>query len=219
MRVLITGTSSGIGRAIAEVFLGCGEPYDVIGFDVSEATIDHERYTHYIVDVTKPENFPELPRIDILINNAGIQGDSDETIEVNLRGVINITEKYGLHRGIFSIVNIASTSAHNGAEFPRYAASKGGVRTYTKWAALEVAKYGATCNSVSPGGVITPVNDHILNDPKLTKAVMAENLLGKWATAGEIADLVFFLATINRSITGQDIIIDNGEISKANFIW
>ena len=73
--------------------------------------------------------------------------------------------------------------------------------------------------SISPGGVITPANRHILEDERLYEAVKAETLLGKWAQAEEIADLAYFLTVTNRSITGEDILIDNGEMLKSNFIW
>ena len=74
-------------------------------------------------------------------------------------------------------------------------------------------------NSVSPGGVITPANDHILQSPALYAAVKAETLLGKWATAEEVADLVYYLTVLNRSITGEDVLMDNGEQLKSHFIW
>ena len=124
MKVLVTGTSTGIGRGIAEKFLA--EGYDVIGFDVAESTIDHDRYTHYIVDVACQEQLPEIGEVDILINNAGVQ-DSGRDIDVNLRGTIYCTEKYGIQPNIKAIIMTASVSAHNGAEFPEYCASKGGV--------------------------------------------------------------------------------------------
>ena len=120
----------------------------------------------------------------ILINNAGVQ-DSGRDIDVNLRGTIYCTEKYGIQPNIKSIVMTASVSAHNGAEFPEYCASKGGVLAYTKNVALRVAKYGATCNSISAGGVITELNAHILENPALWDQVMAETLLPKWATVEE----------------------------------
>ena len=85
--------------------------------------------------------------------------------------------------------------------------------------AAEVAKYGATCNSISPGGVKTCSNAHILQNPELYREVLNETMLGKWATPGEIATWVYFVATVNRSMTAQDIIIDNGELAKFNFVW
>ena len=85
--------------------------------------------------------------------------------------------------------------------------------------ATRVAKYGATSNSISAGGVITTLNDHILNDPKLYKAVLNETMLGKWAEPEEIAEFVYFLSVINKSMTGEDIFVDNGEALKSNFIW
>ena len=217
MKVLITGTTKGIGNAIAKKFLACG--HTVIGLDILSSTINDNNYIHYISDVRNKESLPKIDDIEILINNAGVQGNNENAINVNLLGLINTTNAYGYQKNIKAIVNIASASASTGSEFPYYAASKGGVLSFTKNTAMEVAKYGATCNSVSPGGVLTSSNDHILNDEKLYKNVLTETLLNKWAEANEIADLVYYLAVINKSITGQDIIIDNGESIKRNFIW
>ena len=85
--------------------------------------------------------------------------------------------------------------------------------------ALELAERGVTCNSISPGGVITPANSHILESGELYEKVLAETLLRKWAEPEEIAELAYFLTVTNRSITGEDILIDNGEMLKSNFIW
>ena len=216
MDVLITGTSKGIGRATALKFLE--EGHTVWGLDIDFSSIEQERYTHFLCDVSAAETLPNLENIDVVINNAGTQND-DLAIDVNLLGVINVTEKYAFQSCIQAVVNIASTSAHNGAEFPRYSASKGGVLAYTKYTALQIAKYGATCNSISPGGVITSMNDHILHNPSLWSQVMAESLIKKWATAEEIAEWIYFVAVINKSMTAQDIIIDNGELANANFVW
>ena len=212
MKVLVTGTSKGIGKSIATKFLE--EGHDVIGFDILEGTINNKNYTHYIQDICN--ELPDIDDIDILVNNAGIQ--EGEVIKVNLEGTINVTEKY-INPNIKSIVFITSTSATTGSEFPEYVASKGGVLAYMKNVALRISKYKATANSISPGGVITELNSHILNDEKLYKAVLDETLLDKWAEPEEIADFVYFVSVINKSMTGEDIIIDNGEKLKSNFIW
>jgi len=166
-----------------------------------------------------PAQFPDIEDTEILVNNAGVQLMCMDDIDINLKGMIYVTQKYGLQKNIKSIVNMASTSAHNGAEFPEYAASKGGVLAYTKNIAQSVAQWGATCNSISPGGVLTESNQHIISDSKLLEAVYNETLLGKWAAVEEIAEWIYFMSVINKSMTGQDIIIDNGELAKFNFIW
>nr|DAE18931.1 MAG TPA: tropinone reductase [Siphoviridae sp. ctiOl67] len=63
------------------------------------------------------------------------------------------------------------------------------------------------------------MNEHILKNEKLYQNVLNETLLRRWATAEEIAEWVYFITVINKSMTGQDIIIDNGELCKYNFIW
>lgn len=218
MNVLITGSSCGIGRATALKFLD--EGHTVFGIDILPPIAPlstRSNYKHYICDVSS-NNLPDLPAIDILINNAGVQ-DDETAIDVNLKGLIAVTEKYGLQKNIKSILMNASVSAHNGSEFPRYAASKGGVLAYTKYVAREVAKYGATCNSLSLGGVTTALNNPIINDEKLYKAVLDETLLKKWASAEECAEWIYFLTVVNKSMTAQDVLVDNGEIMNQKFIW
>ena len=212
MRVLVTGSSNGIGKAIALKFLE--NDFEVIGFDIEEASIENKNYKHFVQNIC--DDLPNIENIDIIVNNAGIQ--EGNVIDVNLKGTINVTEKY-INPNIKSVVFICSSSATTGSEFPEYVASKGGVLAYMKNVALRISKYGATANSVSPGGVITKLNEHILNSEELYKQVLDETLLNKWATAEEIADFVYFLSVINKSMTGEDVFIDNGEKLKSNFIW
>ena len=215
MKVLITGTSRGIGRAIAEEFLGKG--HAVTGIDVAPAPFCAERYTHILADIAA-DPLPELGDVEILINNAGVQ-DSGRDIAVNLEGSMRVTERYGIQPSIRSVLFIESSSARTGAEFPAYAASKGGLVAYMKNVALRVAVYGATSNSLSPGGVLTPLNDHVIRDPVLWDRIMAQTLLPKWATPEEIAEWAYFVTVVNRSMTAQDILIDNGENAKTEFVW
>ena len=170
MKVLITGTSQGIGKAIAEHFLKEGCP--VIGIDRQAKSIEHTQYTHYECDVRDKDTLPEVENVEILINNAGTQNEAD--IDINLKALIYITEKYGVQPRIKSILNIGSASGHTGAEFPEYCASKGGVLSYTKNVAMRIAPFGATCNSLDPGGVLTPLNECVMNDPALWAQIMNE---------------------------------------------
>lgn len=215
MKVLITGTSCGIGEAIAKEFLSQG--HDVIGIDILPQSIADANYTHIISDITSPA-LPCISGVEILINNAGVQ-DSGRDIEVNLKGTINITEKYAFQESIKSVLFIASASGRTGSEFPEYAASKGGMIAYMKNVALRLAAYGATSNSLSPGGVKTKLNEKVMNDPELWQKIMDETLLPKWAEPEEIAKWAYFVTAVNKSMTAQDILIDNGEDAKANFIW
>ena len=96
MKVVITGASSGIGRAVAQKFLHKG--HQVIGIDVLSDHIDGDTYkpspaspnmyTHYIRDVSK--DIPDIDDVDILINNAGVQNSGND-IDINLKGTINCT--------------------------------------------------------------------------------------------------------------------------------
>lgn len=215
MRILITGTSQGIGKAIAENFLKNG--HSVIGIDRQAQSINDLKYTHYQCDIRDKENLPNINNVDILINNAGTQNEDD--ININLKALIYITEKYGIHPDIKSVLNIGSASGHTGAEFPEYCASKGGVLAYTKNVAMRIAKFGATCNSLDPGGVLTPLNECVMSDPTLWAEIMNETPLKRWATTEEIAEWAYFLTVTNKFCTGQNILVDGGEAINYNFVW
>lgn len=215
MKILITGTSQGIGKAVAERFLTNG--HRVVGIDRQVSGIEHSNYTHFKLDIRDYGNLPDINDINVLINNAGTQNDAD--IDINLKALIYITEKYAIQKNIHSVLNIGSASAHTGAEFPEYCASKGGVLAYTKNVAMRVAQFGATCNSLDPGGVLTPLNECVIKDKGLWEKIMDETPLKKWATAEEIAEWAYFLTMTNSFCTGQSIIVDGGESINCNFIW
>lgn len=213
MKTLITGTSQGIGKAIAQIFLENG--HEVIGLDRQASDLTHEKYSHIRCDVR--DELPEIDGVEILINNAGTQNEAD--IDTNLKALIRVTERYGVRQGIVSILNIGSASGHTGAEFPEYCASKGGVIAYTKNVAKRVAVYGATCNSIDPGGVLTPLNDCVINDPVLWKEIMDQTPLRRWATAEEIAQWAYFMTVSQSFCTGQSIVVDGGESINSHFVW
>lgn len=118
-----------------------------------------------------------------------------------------------------AIAEIFISHGHTGSEFPEYCASKGGVIAYTKNVALRVSRYGATCNSLDPGGVLTPLNDCVTKDPALWQAIMEQTPLKRWATPEEIAQWAYFLTTVNTFCTGQSIIVDGGESINSRFVW
>lgn len=219
-RVLVTGASGGIGRAVAVRFLESG--WAVAGLDKVAAPVElagKAGYRHVLHDLLSAEPLPDVGEVNVLVCCAGVQGRGAEDIDVNLKALVRTTERYGVQPAIRSICLVASASAHTGAEFPEYAASKGGILPYAKNVALRVARWGATCNSISPGGVRTESNRHVMDDPALWARVMEVTPLKRWAEPEEIAEWVYFLTAVNRSMTGQDVLVDNGEAAESRFVW
>ena len=215
MKILISGTSKGIGKVIAEYFLKNG--HEVVGIDKLPSSIQNSNYSHYIVDISKDE-LPEISGVEVLINNAGVQNQND--IDVNLKGTIRVTQKYAFQSKIKSVLFNASASARSGFEFPEYVASKAGVVGYMKNVAVELAKYRATVNSISLGGVLTDSNKLVIDDKKSWEKIMDATPLKKWMSEEEVAEWVYFLTMINKSMTGQDVLIDNGELNlNSTFVW
>ena len=132
MRILITGSSSGIGLATSNFFLSKG--FEVVGIDLLPSSINNPHYQHYIADIAEYDDIPELESFDYIFNNAGKQNSIDD-IHNNLVGTINVTRKYGFEKTIKSILFNASASASTGFEFDEYVASKAGVIGYMKYVA------------------------------------------------------------------------------------
>ena len=119
-----------------------------------------------------------------------------------------------------AVVFISSNTAYRAIpNRMAYCASKGGVIAYTRNVAQRVAPLGATCNSIDPGGVLTPLNDCVVNDPDLWNEIMEQTPLKRWATAEEIAEWAYFMTVTNRFCTGQSIVIDGGESINSHFVW
>lgn len=220
MRVVITGTSAGMGLAAAKKFLK--EGHEVFGIDILPCPKDlenHSCYTHYVANIADNLQLPDIDNVNILVNNAGVQG-SGMDIDINLKGLMNVTMKYALNNTqIRSVLNQAAASAHMGTEYDEYVASKGGVIAYTKWTAKEIAKYGATCNSLSFGGVETELNKPVMDNPELWEQIMKLTPLRRWTTVDEAAEWIYFFTMMNRSCSGQDLIIDNLESLNGVFVW
>ena len=217
MRILITGSSNGIGLKTAQYFLDKG--FEVYGLDLETSKIKNDNYHHFVVDIAVKAQLPEIEGLDYIFNNAGLQNSEDD-IDNNLKGNINVTEKYAFQPTVKSILFNASASAHTGFEFPEYVASKAGLIGYMKNVAVRLAKQGATVNSISLGGVLTKSNDPVINNKDYWNRIMEATPLKKWATEEEVAEWVYFLLVINKSATGIDILIDNGENNlNSTFVW
>ena len=219
MNVVITGTSGGMGRATAELFLENG--HRVTGIDIKPCSIANPSYTHYIADISKAETLPEISGVQVLINNAGVQTASEKDIQVNLIGTMNVTNRYAFQKDIKSVLFNASVSALNGNEFPEYVASKAGVVGYMKHCAIRLAnEFRATCNALCFGGVLTELNSPVTQNPVLWKKIMDVTPLKRWATPQEAAQWCYFLTCVNTFCTGQAIDISGGERNCADlFVW
>lgn len=216
LKVLITGTSKGIGYATANRFLKDG--HMVVGIDILPATIHHSKYEHHIADVAHAEELPSVDGVEILILNAGVV-DEETAIDVNLRGYINTGEKYAFQDTIKSIVLVGSIAARTGLDTLNYCASQGGRVSYAKNLALRVGHWKQIpCNIVSFGATHTTLEQKLYDNDEKYQAVANEALLKKWCYPDEAAEWLYFVAVHNKSMTGQNILIDNGEEANYNFI-
>ncbi len=218
MRILITGAAGGIGSAVAWRFLKKG--HTVFGIDMKPSCISHPDYTHFIADICHEDELPDLYGLEILFLNAGVQNSADD-IDVNLKGTIRTAERYvSGNNSLRSVLFNASASAVSGQEFPVYAASKAGLLGYMRNLAIRLAPLQVTCNAISLGGVYSPVNQPVTADPALFRQIMDVTPMKKWTDPEEVADWVEFLTLRNRSMSGENLLIDNGEYRLHNtFVW
>lgn len=217
MKVLITGTSQGIGEAIARKFLANG--HTVIGFDRLPETEEQKanpNFTHYQLDISCREALPNLEGINIIINNAGSLIE-EEALTKKLMGAVYITERYAFQNEIKSVLNMSSNSAHFGIELPMYAMANSALAGYTRSLARRLAPYGCTVNTISPGYVNTTLDAHLQADGT-DKKIIESYLLKHIQEPEEIAELTYYMTVVNKSITGQDILVDCGESYANEFI-
>lgn len=218
MKVLISGSSNGIGLAAAKKYLELG--HEVYGLDLQKSNISALNYHHFVCDIRKKETLPDIDGVEILVNNAGLQ-NSENDIENNLVGTINVTEKYGLNnKNIKSILFNASASSISGQEFPLYVASKAGVVGYMRNIAIKLAPQKVTVNAISFGGVLTESNKPVIENTIKWNEIMDVTPLKKWMTLDETAEWIIFLTLTNKSMSGQNILVDNGEKDlNPTFVW
>lgn len=219
-RVLITGGSRGIGKAIAECYISAG--FQVVSPSREELELSStESINKYLAT---PENIA----IDVLINNAAentISEIDDLSLDAWQRMMtINLTAPFLLIKFISKfmrqnnwgrIVNISSCYSLVGRiGRSAYGATKSGLNSLTRSAALELAPHNILVNSVLPGFIETDLT-HQNNSPKQIQALCKQIPLNRLGTAEEIANLVFFLGTEkNTYITGQHMIVDGGFLAQ-----
>ena len=237
---LVTGSSQGLGRAMALALAQAGADVIVNGRDdaklapiVSEIEKVGVRATAFAADLGKRGDVQRLiaesiawqGRLDILVNNAGIirrtpaadysDADWDAVLAVNLDGVFTACREAGRHmleRGSGKIVNIASLlTFFGGVTVPAYAASKGAVGQLTKALSNEWSGRGVQVNAIAPGYMRTDNTAALQADTVRSKEILSRIPAGRWGEPGDLEGAVVFLASAASDyLTGQVIAVDGG---------
>ncbi|WP_078380675.1 SDR family NAD(P)-dependent oxidoreductase [Sutcliffiella halmapala] len=239
-KILITGGSKGIGKAIALAFAKLGAEIMITGrnetvlietvkelqeFQPSSfylvADIQDVQSVYQMVDAT----ISILGGLDIVINNAGVniakpalevtEDDWDQVLDTNLKGTFFCSQRAAQHmvkHGGGNIINIVSQMAFVGyVKRAAYCSSKGGAVQLTKALAVEWATSNVKVNAVAPTFVKTELTNNMLDDQVFYQDVLNRIPLGKLAEVSDITGAVLFLASdMARFITGETIKVDGG---------
>ena len=222
MNILITGTSKGIGKAIAQYYLSKG--HNVIGISRSARSIDDDKYTHISYDITNDLNdlIYKIKNIyltiDVLINSAGIASmnhflltsskKNSEIINLNYNAVFNLTREIvrlmrkSKQGRIINFSTIAVALSLEGEA--SYSASKAAVESLTKSLSKELAFYGITVNCIAPSPVETDLIKNIPKD-KINK-ILEQQAIKKFTKTDDIINILdFYISAKSNMITGQII--------------
>ncbi len=241
--VIITGGSRGIGAACAVLFAKAGADVVITYSKNEKAanstveSVKNEGRTCIAIkaDVSKQTNakkvvhqsWKKFGRIDILVNNAGIwtygkigsmsEKVWKETMRINLDGMFYLTNAvvpYMKKQHSGKIINISSTAGQRGeAEHSHYAASKGGMISFTKAIATELGQFNINVNSVAPGWVDTDLNDSVFSDKKYKDQERKKIPIQRIPTPEDIAGPIVFLASdLARHITGEIMNVNGGSV-------
>lgn len=221
---IVTGSSSGIGRSIAEELAREGADIAINYYSNEEGAIEAKETIEAIgqeaiviqADVSKWDDAnrlvertrDELGEVDILINNAGVfpryawsdmdRDDWDHVLDVNLGGLFNMSKQVipgMVDRGAGSVVNISSTWAlHGGPDNAAYTASKGGIIAVTRQMCHEFASEGVRVNALSPGATATAINEELRKDQEYIDRVEDAVPAGRFGEPEDIAHVAAFLA-------------------------
>lgn len=229
-RALVTGGTSGIGRAVARAL--AGEGYRVTATGVTDAEVaefraeerDLAASTLDVTDAAQVRHLVErFERLDVLVNCAGIirrdgrefdPAEFADVVDVNLVGTMRMCAACRpllADRG-GCIVNTASMSSFFGSGFvPGYSASKGGVAQLTKSLAIAWAAEGIRVNAVAPGWIVTAMTEPLTNDENRSRALIERTPMKRWGKPEDVAGAVVFLCSAAAAfITGVVLPVDGG---------
>lgn len=233
----VTGSTRGIGRAIAQVLQGAGAKVAVLGREEAKAkavaTEVGERAQGFACDVGDGASITAaveavtkaLGPVDILVNNAGITRDNlllrmgdeewDQVLDANLKGAFRTVKavlKGMMKRGGGRIVNVTSIVGLTGNKGQaNYSASKAGLIGFTKSVAKEYASRGILANCVAPGFIETDMTAAL--PPDARAALLREIALERLGRPEDIAGAVLFLASdLAAYVTGQVLVVDGGMV-------